>query len=145
MKHRLAWRVAFCALCAALCGCHGVPRAPAAEGDARYADPEVLADLINGKSGLYILVDVRTAEEYLGGHIPTAINIPYDAIAGRLPSPDKSELIIVYCNTGVRAAAAKEPPDGMGYMRVVDFRSIPKWTGQLNRTPLPGECDCHNK
>jgi phage shock protein E len=142
MIYRAVKLAVLCALCAALFGCLGAPRP---QGDARYADPTALNNLIGEKTELYILVDVRTAQEYQGGHIPTAINIPYDVIAERVPSPDKSELIIVYCQTGRRATAAKETLDGMGYLRVVNFGGITKWTGELNRTPLPGECDCRHK
>jgi phage shock protein E len=145
MNNRTVKLAALCALCAVLFCCQGVPKGPDARGDARYVDPALLGNLVSQKTELYILVDVRTMEEYQAGHIPTAINIPYDAIAERVPSPDKSELIIVYCATGRRAAVAKETLDGMGYLRVVDFGGISRWTGQLNRTPLPGECDCRTK
>jgi phage shock protein E len=145
MKQRFKAAIAVDLICAALAGCGSVPRAPAAQGDARYEDAVVLQDLITNGPELYILIDVRTPEEYLSGHIPTAINIPYDAMAARVPTPDRSQLIIVYCRTGGRAAAAKETLDSMGYLRVVNFGGISKWSGELNTTSLPGECPCRDK
>jgi phage shock protein E len=89
-------------------------------------------------------VDVRTPTEYSQeGHIPAAINIPYDIIAERIPSPDKAELIIVYCKDGVRSAKAKQALDSLGYTRVVDFGAITRWSWDLNKTQHPGGgCNC---
>jgi len=45
------------------------------------------------------LIDVRSPEEYLAGHIPGAVNIPADRITAeknRLPR-DKSVPLIFYC------------------------------------------------
>lgn len=108
---------------AALSGC--APQEPA------YTDPEQLARLVDGGGEAYLLVDVRTAEEYAAGHIPTAINIPVDVIATRPPTQDLSALIILYCRSGNRSATAKRALDGLGYRRVVDFGGVSRWKGSL--------------
>lgn len=50
----------------------------------------------------YVILDVRTAEEYAEKHIPGAVNIPNESIGseeiGQLP--DKEQLIMVYCRSG---------------------------------------------
>ena len=50
----------------------------------------------------YIVLDVRTEQEYASGHIPGAVNIPNETIAsGAIQQlPDKEQLILVYCRSG---------------------------------------------
>ena len=86
----------------------------------------------------YLLVDVRTNEEYVSGHIPTAVNIPYDIIGEEPPTPDKAALIIVYCRSGNRSAQAKKTLDSLGYLDVVDFGAIGRWTHVLVEGADPG-------
>lgn len=60
----------------------------------------------------YIIVDVRTKEEYDEGHLVDAINIPYDQIDGSL---DKDKLIFVYCKSGNRSKIAYNKLVELGY------------------------------
>lgn len=53
----------------------------------------------------YIIVDVRTEEEFLSSHIKGAINIPYDKINENV-SLDKEKIIFVYCRSGARSKTA---------------------------------------
>jgi phage shock protein E len=67
-------------------------------------------------------IDVRTAEEYAAGHVPQAINIPYDEMAQRisglkLPS---DQAIYLYCGSGRRAGLAQETLQGLGYSQVTN-------------------------
>jgi rhodanese-related sulfurtransferase len=94
-----------------------------------YRDPDTLAQLIASGEPAHFLVDVRTAEEYAAGHIPTAINIPVSQIGEHPPTADKDALIIVYCASGGRSARSKARLEGLGYTRVVDFGGIFRWTG----------------
>lgn len=52
------------------------------------------------EKGAYTLVDARPAGAYLGGHIPTAISLPFDSFADfcatTLPQ-DKDRLLVFYC------------------------------------------------
>lgn len=98
---------------------------------ADYTEPAVLAALIDAKTEPYFLVDVRTAEEYTSGHIPSAANVPVDTIRGAPPTEDKAALIIVYCRSGARSAAAKAALEELGYIRVVNFGAVSRWTGTL--------------
>ena len=66
------------------------------------------------ESGNYIIVDVRTPEEYDESHIKSAINIPYDAIDENI-NLDKSKTIMVYCKSGKRSAIAAETLIKLGY------------------------------
>jgi len=54
----------------------------------------------------YILVDVRTENEYKKGHVDGAINIPVDELRERLHELDRSKTIVVYCRVGYRGYIA---------------------------------------
>lgn len=56
--------------------------------------------------GDYILLDVRTEEEYQNGHIEGAINIPVDSLRDRLHELDKDKMILEYCQVGLRGYVA---------------------------------------
>ena len=80
----------------------------------------------------YILLDVRTQEEFDEGHIEGALLIPYDEIANLAETelPDKDARILLYCRTGRRSAIAAETLAGMGYTDVYDFGGIVDWPYQ---------------
>jgi len=80
----------------------------------------------------YILLDVRTPEEFSEGHIPGAINIPNETIGGAelTQLPDREQLIMVYCRSGNRSKQASEKLAAMGYTNVVEFGGIIDWTGE---------------
>ncbi len=96
-----------------------------------YTDPSNLAALITGDSSQYILLDVRTAEEFSGGHIPTAQNLPYDQIMANRPTWDRNKLVITYCASGHRAAIARDALLTLGFTDVVNFGGVGRWEGDL--------------
>lgn len=101
--------------------------------DRDYRDPKQLEALIEKQTEPYILIDVRTAGEYKSGFIPTAVNIPYTDIAGKLPTDDRETLVIVYCQSGRRSGNAFLTLTDLGFHRVVDFGGITNWRGDLVR------------
>lgn len=131
MKDRIAPGILAAALLGMLAGCATLPSAD------RYKDPAALAALVKDRTEPYILVDVRSASEYAGGHIPTAVNVPVDAIAERPPTQDKGALLIVYCASGGRSARAAKALLDLGYRRVADFGGVGNWTGDLVRGDKP--------
>lgn len=80
----------------------------------------------------YILLDVRTPEEYNAGHIPGAICIPNESIGTEnIPElPDKDQRILVYCRSGRRSKEAAQKLADLGYTDVVEFGGIIDWTGE---------------
>lgn len=62
----------------------------------------------------YIIIDVRTKEEYEESHIKNAINIPYNEI-DKDSNIDKDKIIFVYCRSGVRSKTAYDTLKGLGY------------------------------
>ncbi len=77
----------------------------------------------------FILLDVRTEEEFTESRIEGAVLIPDTEIADRAPDelPDKDARIFVYCRTGRRSAAASIALINMGYTNVYDFGGIADW------------------
>lgn len=75
-----------------------------------------------------ILLDVRTQEEYDGGHIPGAVCFPNEDILPELPLPfEKDAEILLYCRSGRRSAEAAQKLTDMGYTHVADFGGIQDW------------------
>ena len=81
----------------------------------------------------YIILDVRTIEEYNESHIPNAICIPNETIGTENPSglPDKDQLIFVYCRSGNRSKQAAEKLVKLGYTNIVEFGGINDWPGEV--------------
>ncbi len=62
----------------------------------------------------YIIVDVRTNEEYSEGHLVGALNIPYDSIDENVDL-DTDKTILVYCRSGQRSKIAKATLLNLGF------------------------------
>ena len=105
----------------------------AAEQEASYRqiNMEEAAEIMENESG-YIILDVRTPEEFAEKHIPGALNIPNEAIGTEeIPElPDKQQLILVYCRSGNRSKQASEKLVAQGYTNIVEFGGINDWTGE---------------
>lgn len=73
-----------------------------------------------------VWIDVRTPEEYAAGHVPLAINIPYEQIGDQIGqvTQDKDANIYVYCRSGHRAGIAKDTLEKAGYEHVVNLGSL---------------------
>jgi phage shock protein E len=70
-----------------------------------------------------VVLDVRTPAEFDQGHVPGAINIPYDQLASRLdelPAGSGDE-VVVHCERGGRAAKAERVLNDAGYTDVRDL------------------------
>ena len=80
----------------------------------------------------YIILDVRTPEEFAEKHIPDAINIPNETIGTeKIPElPDKAQLILVYCRSGNRSKQASDKLVSLGYTNIVEFGGINDWPGE---------------
>ncbi len=80
----------------------------------------------------YILLDVRTTEEFRDKHIPGAICIPNETIGtDEIPDlPNKEQLILVYCRSGNRSKQAARKLAALGYANIVEFGGINEWPGE---------------
>jgi rhodanese-related sulfurtransferase len=90
------------------------------------------------------VLDVRTPEEYVAGHVPGAVNIPYDQVGARLAEVPRDKDVVLYCRSGRRAAMAGEVLSGNGYTRLQHLEGdIAAW--QERQRPVevprdPGAC-----
>ena len=101
------------------------------ESTYRQINAEEAATMMEEESS-YIILDVRTTEEYSEKHIPGAINIPNETIGAEdIPElPDKEQLILVCCRSGNRSKQASEKLVKLGYTNIVEFGGINDWTGE---------------
>ena len=81
----------------------------------------------------YIILDVRTIEEYEEGHIPGAICVPNETIGENVIEelPDKGQIIFVYCRSGNRSKQAATKFAEQGYTNIYEFGGIIDWTGEI--------------
>ena len=77
----------------------------------------------------YIILDVRTQDEYDQGHIPGAILIPDTEIKAKAEDvlTDKDQIILVYCRSGRRSKLAAEALVELGYTNIKEFGGIIDW------------------
>jgi rhodanese-related sulfurtransferase len=103
---------------------------PSAKG---VIDAEAALEMLNRQTGKALIFDVRSPEEYSGGHIPGSVNIPLDQLASRsaLDFPDKEANLIVYCQKGSRSARAYELLRNLGYAHVFDLGGIESWPYEI--------------
>lgn len=85
-------------------------------------------EIMDRESG-YVILDVRTREEYDQGHIPGAIVISHEEVADKAEETltDKDQLILVYCRSGRRSKIAAEALVELGYTNILEFGGILDW------------------
>ncbi|MBL7931616.1 MAG: thioredoxin [Bacteroidia bacterium] len=84
------------------------------------------------KQGDVQLVDVRTEEEYAGGHLKNALNynISSPDFGTNIKTLDKNKTVLVYCLSGGRSASAADLMSGEGFKEVYNLGGgIMKWNG----------------
>ena len=135
MKHQRNNKIrvaaaAVAALLAALLAACGATSKPSY----RQITADEAAQMMQEETG-FVLLYVRTQEEYASGHIPGAICIPNETIGSEeIPElPDKDQLILVYCRSGNRSKQASQKLAEQGYTNVVEFGGINGWTGDLEK------------
>ena len=122
----------FLLLALALSGCAALAQPPkTAQGYRRITMLEA-AQWMEAEEG-YILLDVRTAQEFAAGHIPGATLLPNETIGAQeiAQLPDKDQLIMVYCRSGNRSQQAADKLTRLGYTNIVEIGGINSWPGEI--------------
>lgn len=90
--------------------------------------PAQAKEIMDTQDG-YIILDVRTQEEYDEAHIKGAILIPDYEVAVKAESvlKDKNQLILVYCRSGRRSKLAASELVKLGYTNIKEFGGIIDW------------------
>lgn len=94
--------------------------------------PEEAKTLMDTETN-YIILDVRTPEEYAEGHIPNAVNLDHEDISSKAEAmlPDKDALLLVYCRSGRRSKIAAEALVELGYSNIKEFGGINDWPYEI--------------
>ena len=81
-----------------------------------------------------VLLDVRTPQEYRGGHIPGSKNIPLQTI-DKVASvaENKDTALFVYCQSGARSRQAVSQLQRKGYTNVNNVGGIAAYSGRVER------------
>ena len=97
--------------------------------------PREAYDLIqnNQENPNFVIIDIRTAEEYASGYIENAINLDYYAatFTEELDKLDKDKTYLIYCRSGRRAGSALEIIRELGFRRVYNILGgITQWEAE---------------
>lgn len=88
-------------------------------------DPAKAKDLLTGNESKYLIVDLRTAEDYAKGHVKGAVSIPLAQLPQSLDKLPTDKTLMLYCYTGQTAALAMVPLKAYGYKAVSISRGFP--------------------
>lgn len=83
----------------------------------------------------YVLVDVRTEEEYNGAHVEGSIHIPYDEMEERYNEllPHQAQNIMLICRSGMRSQVAANTLSEHGFNKLFNLEGgLLEWTGRLH-------------
>ena len=112
----------------AAAGCGLAAAAEKMDGYTRITAQEAMKMIEYGRAPV-VIVDVRSVEEYNGGHVPGAIVIPHNVVKDKLPEilPDRNTTLLVYCRSGNRVVSACKDLVAAGYVNVYNFGGIIDW------------------
>ena len=92
--------------------------------------PKDAFDLIQKNKGNsnFVILDIRTPEEFRDGHIEGAVNVDFrsEKFGTEIDRFDKNKTYFVYCRTGNRSH------DALNLMGPLGFRSIVRLAGDIN-------------
>lgn len=94
-----------------------------------YIKPENLKELVDSPNENIWIIDVRTENEYVSGHIPTAKLFTKSEIENRLNELPKDKYYILYCLVGGRSDATVKILLNNGYdsNKVINWGGIRDW------------------
>ena len=79
---------------------------------------------INSISDEFIVIDVRTLEEFESGHIEDSSNIEWQEISSIADNINKDQKIYLYCRSGRRSQNATDILVDLGYIDVINLGGI---------------------
>ena len=84
----------------------------------------------------FILLDVRTPEEFAAGHIPGALQLTNETFTKQDAEKllkDKSQTIYVYCRSGRRSKQSSQKLIDFGYTNVIEIGGILDYNGPVEK------------
>lgn len=93
-----------------------------AQATVKSIEPQMMLKLLQNKQAPLIL-DVRSEQEFIDGHIEGAVNISYDLLIEKNEALTayKKRDIIVYCRSGRRAQIAYKILQEQGFKKLTDL------------------------
>ena len=85
---------------------------------------DIANDIANDKA---VLIDVRSPMEFAAGHLPQAINVPYDRIqeiVAVVGQPAAAPPLVLYCQSGTRSMIACTVLRQLGFQRLTNAGGI---------------------
>lgn len=95
---------------------------------------EGLKLMADGKD--FVLLDVRTPEEFADGHIPGAVQLTNETFTKQDAEnllTDKAQTIYVYCRSGRRSKQSSQKLVDFGYTAVIEIGGILDYSGPLEK------------
>ncbi|MBE5965720.1 MAG: rhodanese-like domain-containing protein [Lachnospiraceae bacterium] len=86
-----------------------------------------------GQPGV-LIIDLRDPHEFAAGHIPTAINIPYEDLEEQKRNLSRNNLLIFYCDRGNISLLAARDMLKEGYHIKSLFGGLRDYRGVLERS-----------
>ncbi len=80
-----------------------------------------------------IIVDVRERDEFVGGHIPMAINLPLGNIKQGNISLPRGKVLILYCESGGRSTEAARILADKGYKVINTVGGLREYRGGITK------------
>jgi len=103
---------------------------PAGSAQAPTIPPADLEALLESGAGP-VVIDVRSSQEYEAGHIPGALNIPFDQIADRIGEVEAPAGVALYCMVGPRARKGEAALRAVGYEAILHLEGgLSAWEAQ---------------
>ncbi len=76
-----------------------------------------------------VILDVRTYEEFVGGHIEKSLFMPLEDLSSLMQALPRNRLIITVCRTGVRSIQARYILQEAGFTQVTSLKGgMEAWT-----------------
>lgn len=85
---------------------------------------------LNTPEDLFIL-DLRSPDRYIEGHIPGALSFPFSQLEQKVHSIPKNKIVVVYCQNGLKSSLAVELLKKKGIPHVFSLGSLKHWDYEL--------------
>ena len=84
-------------------------------------EKEIFLQLMKKK---HPLIDVRTPEEFVKGHIENALNIDFNSpdFSAQISKLDKEQDLLIYCSAGGRSSKAASLMESMGFKKIYELK-----------------------
>ncbi len=116
-------------LAAVAAGCLASSQAKGTAYDIDVGQAKELIDS-NSAKGDFVVLDVRTPQEFAAGHISGALNLDFysSSFKEKVGALDRGKTYLVYCRTGSRSAEAVKVMEGLGFAKLKNMAGgITEW------------------